>query len=222
MPDSIPPDVALRTLQDGNARFVAGRREHPHAFLTRAYETALAGQRPVAAILACSDSRVPLEIIFDQGLGDIFAIRVAGNICGPSELGSIEFAVKVTGTQLCVILGHTQCGAVTAALDGEKHHDNIDELIAAIEPAIERATRSCNNVIPPQFLDICCRENVFLQMESLFRQSRVVREAIRQKQLVVVGALYDIEWGTATFLDTPHHVEVFLRETDESPPAMHA
>lgn len=211
MPDSLslPPDVALRLLQEGNDRFVAGKRDHPHEFLTRAYETAQSGQNPIAVILSCSDSRVPLEIVFDQGLGDIFAIRVAGNICGPFELGSIEYAVKTAGTQLCVILGHKQCGAVTAAVSGDKHEDNVDLLITAIEPAIVRVEKEVGRE-HPDFLDKCCCENVFVQLESLLRQSRVIRNAVREQQLLVVGAYYDIECGKVTFLGPPPNIDELL------------
>ncbi|MGL4943215.1 MAG: carbonic anhydrase [Thermoguttaceae bacterium] len=213
MPDSISPEDALQKLQEGNARFVTGRREHPHEFLTRAYETAQTGQKPVAVILSCSDSRVPLEIIFDQGLGDIFAIRVAGNVCRPSELGSIEFAVTTTGTRLCVILGHTKCGAVTAACRHETHNDNIDVILDAIEPAVRRTAahhheHQHNSETPDdtEFINDCCVENVFVQMESLFRQSHVVRDAVRAGELLVVGAIYDIEIGLVTFLDLHSHI----------------
>lgn len=217
MSDTTQPEDALRILQEGNVRFVAGRREHPHEFLTRARETADTGQKPLAVILGCSDSRVPLEIIFDQGLGDIFVIRVAGNVCGPAVIGSIEFAIKRIGTMLCVILGHTQCGAVTAAYHYEKHEDNIDELIAAIEPAIQRVELNCNDTDThteewkdTDFINACCKENVFLQMEYLFQQSRVVCEAVRRGKLLVVGALYDIEVGVVTFLEPPPHLAELL------------
>lgn len=217
MPESPLPEDALKILQEGNARFVTGRREHPCEFLTRAYETAQSGQNPIAVVLSCSDSRVPLEIIFDQGLGDIFAIRVAGNVCGPYVLGSIDFAIEVTGTKLCVILGHTKCGAVTATCRGEKHNSNIDTLTNAIEPAVKRvvANRGRNQDGDEQwseFLDDCCRENVFLQMESLFKQSRVVRDAVRAKRLMVVGAVYDIETGVVIFLDTPSNLNELLKQ----------
>lgn len=170
------------------------------------------GQNPVAVILSCSDSRVPLELIFDQGIGDIFAIRVAGNVCRPSELGSIEFAVTTTGTQLCVILGHTKCGAVTAACRDERHNDNIDIILAAIEPAVKRTAAHRHDHGEHEvseddaFINDCCVENVFVQMESLFQQSRVVRDAVRAQQLLVVGAIYDIEIGLVTFIDPPQNL----------------
>ncbi|MGL4595098.1 MAG: carbonic anhydrase [Thermoguttaceae bacterium] len=215
MSDLVPPDVAIRLLKEGNSRFVAGRRSHPHEFLTRAYETALLGQKPRAVILSCSDSRVPLEIIFDQGLGDLFVIRVAGNVCGPSELASIEFAIKTTGVQLCVILGHSQCGAVSAAWKSERHGDNIDNLITAIEPAVLRVGELIEkhiDFLKGDFLDTCCRENVFVQIESLFEQSPVIREAVRGGQVQVVGAFYNIEWGEVTFLESPADHEKYLHD----------
>lgn len=200
MPAPLPPDEALALLKAGNARFAAGQCENPQEFLARAYETAQSGQNPIAVILSCSDSRVPLEIIFDQGLGDIFVIRIAGNICGWSEIGSIEFAVETTGVRLCVILGHTQCGAVTATVRGEEHNNHVGQLITTIEPAVRRVERLAE-FSDGDFIDACCRENVLLQRESLLANSSVVRREIVAGNLRVVGAMYDIEQGSVTFLD---------------------
>lgn len=212
MPRSFPPllrtsEDALAILREGNLRFVAGRREHPHEFLTRAYETSQSGQNPVAVILSCSDSRVPLEIVFDQGLGDIFAIRVAGNVCGPSELASIEFALLTTETKLCVILGHTHCGAVSAACLEERYSDHVNCLVASIHQAVDRTIQKrgecseCADLQSSDFINACCVENVFLQMEMLFQHSSVVRDAVLAGELLVLGAIYDIENGQVTFLE---------------------
>lgn len=193
---------ALRILQEGNARFVAGKRDHPHEFLTRAQETAEHGQRPIATFLSCSDSRVPLEIIFDQNLGDLFSIRVAGNICGNTQLGSIEFGVKYTGTPLCVVLGHTKCGAVMAACSGEVLEENIQTLITPIQLALVRAEARTGKT-GSEIIETCCEENIFLQIETMYKKSRVLREAVRQRELSIIGAVYDIETGVVTFLG-PH------------------
>lgn len=201
----IPANQALKILQEGNARFVEGKRLHPREFLTRARETAEHGQRPVATILSCSDSRVPIEIIFDQDLGDLFSIRVIGNICRDSQLGSIEFGVKHLGTRLCVVLGHTKCSAVTTAcMDtaGAGLEDNIRALTLSIAPAIARVEASTGKT-GRDIIEICCVENVFVQIEAMFEKSDILRRTAREGKLMVVGAVYDIESGFVDFLG-PH------------------
>ncbi|MCL2117453.1 MAG: carbonic anhydrase [Planctomycetaceae bacterium] len=193
---------ALEILRDGNARFVAGKRDHPREFLTRAQETAEYGQRPIATFLSCSDSRVPLEIIFDQTIGDLFSIRIVGNICRDSQLGSIEFGVKYLETPLCVVLGHTQCGAVTAACTGQGLEENIQSLMHSIHPAVERA-QTLTGQTGSEIIEVCCVENVFVQIETMLSKSSVLRDAARQGDLTILGAVYDIETGLVTFLG-PH------------------
>jgi len=197
----ITADQALQILKEGNARFVAGKRDKSHKFLSRAYETVEYGQRPIATFLSCSDSRVPLEIIFDQNIGDLFSIRVVGNICRDSQLGSIEFGVKHLKTQLCVVLGHTKCGAVTAACTGQGLEENIQALMQSISPAVERA-QALTGKIGNEIVEVCCEENVFVQIETMFKKSGILREAARQGKLSIIGAVYDIETGIVTFLGT--------------------
>ena len=199
---NITHEQAIQILKAGNARFVAGKREHPSEFLTHARETAEQGQRPIATFLSCCDSRVPLEIIFDQSIGDLFSIRVVGNICRDSQLGSIEFGVKYTKTQLCVVLGHTKCGAITAACHGEGLETNIQSLMQSIAPALERA-RASTGKADEEIIEECCRENIFVQIETMFQKSDILREAARNGELLIVGAVYDIETGLVTFLG-PH------------------
>ena len=194
--------LALEILREGNTRFVEGKRLHPYEFLTRAKETAEHGQRPVATILSCSDSRVPLEIIFDQSLGDIFSIRVIGNVCRDSQRASIEFGVNHLGTRLCVVLGHTKCGAVTAACTEAELEENIRTLMLSIAPAVERAQASTGKT-GSEIVEICCVENVFVQMETILRKSSSLRECVRRGDLMIVGGVYDIESGHVTFLG-PH------------------
>ena len=198
----VTQEHALQILQEGNARFVAGKRDHPHEFLTRAQETAEYGQRPIATFLSCSDSRVPLEIIFDQNIGDLFIIRVAGNICRDSQLGSIEFGVKYAETSLCVVLGHTKCGAVTAACTGQELEENIQTLVQSIAPAVERA-KALTGRTGDEIVEVCCRENVFVQIETMFKKSSLLRKAAQNGELSIIGAVYDIETGLVTFLG-PH------------------
>ena len=208
----ITQEQALQILKEGNARFVTGKRDHPREFLTRARETAEYGQRPIATFLSCSDSRVPLEIIFDQSIGDLFSIRVVGNICRDSQLGSIEFGVKYLETQLCVVLGHTQCGAVTAACTGQGLEENVQSLMHSIHPAVERAQVATGQT-GSDIIEVCCVENVFVQIETMFKKSSVLREAARAGELSIIGAVYDIETGLVTFLGThPQNDRLMLGE----------
>ena len=195
----ITPHGALEHLREGNARFVEGKAAHPHEFLTRVRETAVHGQHPIATILSCSDSRVPLEIIFDQNIGDIFSIRVIGNICRDSQLGSIEFGIKHLRTRLCVVLGHTQCGAVTAACTGAGFEKNIQSLLASMTPSRERA-QALTGKTGSEIVEVCCVENVFAQIETMLKKSAVLREAVRTGEAMIVGGVYDIESGYVTFL----------------------
>ena len=195
----ITKDHALQILREGNERFVANKCDYHHKYLSRANETAEQGQQPIATFLSCSDSRVPLEVIFDQNIGDIFAIRVIGNICRDSQLGSIEFGVKYLKTPLCVVLGHTKCGAVTAACEGMGLEENIQSIVNAINPAIARA-EALTGKTGNEIIEVCCIENVFVQIETIFKKSGIIREAARKGDLSVVGAVYDIESGSVTFL----------------------
>ena len=138
-PVNVTPDEAIHRLVEGNLRFSQGKSVHPNAGSAGVVETATNGQHPFAAILSCSDSRVPLEILFDQGIGDIFAVRVAGNVCGVDEMGSIEYAVEHVGTPLFLVLGHTECGAVKAAASKAETHGNIKLLVDKVGPAVARA-----------------------------------------------------------------------------------
>jgi carbonic anhydrase len=207
---AVSPGDALKRLQDGNARFVANKAEHPHDKTDRAKETAEHGQHPFATILACSDSRVPLEVIFDHGIGDIFAIKVAGNVSGASQLGSIEYGVEHTGTALVVVLGHTQCGAITAACTDGGHEGNIESLMQAIKPAVkqtERATGKSGKDIIPETV----RANVWEQVKALFVGSEILREAVKANKALVVGAVYDISTGEVQFLgEHPQTPELLL------------
>ena len=202
-------DQVLQILKEGNARFVAGKRES-YNFLERAYETAKYGQHPIATILSCSDSRVPVEIIFDQNIGDIFSVRVAGNTCGDSQLGSIEFGVKYLGSQLCVVLGHTKCGAVIAACTKPELEENIQALVQSISPAVER-TQTLTGKTGNEIVEACSEENIFVQIETMFKKSGILREAAQKGELSIVGAVYDIETGIVTFLGEHPQNEQFIQ-----------
>jgi len=198
-------------LTDGNARFTAGTRLHPHETLDRVKETAMNGQHPFVTILSCSDSRVPLNIIFDQGIGDIFSICVAGNLVGEHGLGSIEYGVAHLGTPLCVVLGHTKCGAVIAACTGGGDEGNIASLMQAIRPAVQQ-TETATGQAGKEMVESCARHNVFYQIEVLCKRSSILREAVQSGQLLIVGAFYDIESGKVEILGQHPKIEELIQE----------
>jgi carbonic anhydrase len=190
----IAPEEALQRLMDGNARFVAGKLSHPHETLAWAKVTATDGQHPFVTILSCSDSRVPLTVIFDQGIGDIFAVCVAGNVVGSHELGSIEYGVVHVGTRLCVVLGHTKCGAITTACTGGSDEGNIKSLMQAIRPAVQRAEAETGKT-GKEIIESCAIHNVLYQIETIHKESAILCEAVCNGELMIVGAVYDIESG---------------------------
>ena len=201
---------ALTRLRDGNHRFVAGQIDLD-TLASRARRADLVeGQTPFAIILGCSDSRVPAEIVFDQGLGDLFVIRVGGNIVAPSQVGSVEFAAERFGTPLVVVMGHTQCGVVTAALDSviDGANDpsrNLRSLVDRVRPAV----LSVIGTRPPASLDRktvireAVRANVRSAAEHLRNGSALLERRILDHGLAVVGAEYSIETGVVDFFDLP-------------------
>jgi carbonic anhydrase len=180
-------------LAEGNARFVASTPQHRHAGAARRAEVSQ-GQNPLAVILACSDSRVPPELLFDQGIGDLFVVRVAGNVVDPHTLGSIEYAIEHLGTQLIVVLGHERCGAVTAARSavaaGGEAPGNIQSLVAEIAPSV-LATAG-------QSVDATAQANVRHSIERLLGGSALLREAAGNPLQIVAG-WYDLDSGEVSF-----------------------
>jgi carbonic anhydrase len=191
--ENLTPDQALQRLVNGNQRFVANKRENPNQTTTRLKEVAQ-GQKPFASILGCADSRVPAEIVFDQGLGDLFVCRVAGNIATPEEIGSLEFGSAVLGTKVILVLGHERCGAVDATLQGAQVPGQIASLLGAIQPAIAQAHRQ-----PGDRLENTCKANVLLQIDRL-KTSPVLSQLIRENKLKIVGGYYDLDSGVVTLL----------------------
>ncbi|MGB8689442.1 MAG: carbonic anhydrase [Microcoleus sp.] len=186
---NITPDAALQKLMDGNQRYIQQKRTFPDQSRARILELAK-GQHPFAIVLGCSDSRVAPEIIFDQGLGDLFDIRVAGNILDNVVLGSIEYAAAELGVPLLVVLGHERCGAVKAALDGKPVPGHIGSLVAAIKPAVY-ATKGQ----PGDAWDNAVRANVKMSVNKLQALSPILAKAVKAGTLKVVGARYDIDSG---------------------------
>ncbi len=199
----ISADEAMRVLKAGNARYVEGKLQHPHQDRARRALTAAQGQHPLATVLTCSDSRAPAEIIFDQGIGDIFVVRVAGNVAATDEIGSIEYAVDVRAVPLVVVLGHTQCGAVGAVLDNTKLPPNIANLVAPIKPAVDKAREANPEAAKDVLLKAAITDNVWQAMDDMLRQSPIIREKVRDNQVQVVGALYDLDSGQVQWLG-PH------------------
>jgi len=198
--------AALRRLQEGNRQFVAGiRRDEPYLDETRRSEL-LADQKPFAVILGCSDSRVPVEFIFNQGFGDLFVVRVAGNIVAPSQIGSIEFAAAQYGARLVVVLGHTRCGAVQATLDelqrpNESQSRNLRSIVDRIRPAVEGLLTTELRQQPDLLKQKAIRANVRVSANFLRHGSVVLEQLILNGELLVVGAEYSLESGVVDFFD---------------------
>ncbi len=202
----IAAEEALLRLQEGNARFVSGDVDSGSQHYRVRREQIVAGQEPFAIVIGCSDSRVPVEIVFDQGLGDLFVIRIAGNVISSTQLGSIEFAALKYGTRLVVVLGHTGCGAMTAAAaaaDGceEPQSDNLRLLLGQIRPAVMRAAGREGGCAPAAHVDRVGRENVRHSVEVIRTSSGVIRRLVEEDGLLVVGAEYSLATGAVAFLD---------------------
>jgi carbonic anhydrase len=196
---------ALARLRDGNGRFVSGVRSLG-ALGTQTERAALAAeQRPFAIVLGCSDSRVPAELIFDQGLGDLFVIRVAGNIVAPSQVGSVEFAAERFGTPLVVVLGHTQCGAVQATLEEVRTRShrspNVRSIVDRIRPSVETLLATSLGSDDGRLLRAAVRANVRASADHLRHGSALLEQLIQDGRLAVVGAEYSLETGEVDFFD---------------------
>ena len=201
----IPAAEALKRLRAGNQRFVTNTRSH-ESIATEARRLELAtGQEPFAIILGCADSRVPAEIIFDQGLGDLFVIRVAGNIVAPSQVGSVEFAAAQYGTRLVVVLGHSQCGAILATLEElkrptERQSRNLRSIVDRIRPSVEPLLAERGHD-PAALVRDAVRANVRVSASQLRHGSEVLEELIDREALAVIGAEYSLETGVVDFFD---------------------
>ncbi len=191
----VPADSALNSLVEGNKRFVEGSSVRPHQDLQRIKEVSL-GQKPFAIIVGCSDSRVPSEIIFDQGLGDLFIVRTAGQVSSFASWGSIEFGNAILGAKLIVVMGHSKCGAVAAACKLPDVPGHIVTLINAIKPAAQLAKTQAGDEV-----ENAVKINVALQVQQLQNMEPVLTKAIRSGELKIVGAVYNLETGNVEFLD---------------------
>ncbi len=202
----LTPVEALTRLREGNLRFAAGKAKgYPVDDIVQRKALA-AGQEPFAIIIGCSDSRVPAEIVFDQGIGDLFVIRVAGNVMAPSQIGSVEFAAERFGTRLVVVLGHSHCGAVTATLEelsrpGEERSQHLESIVSRIRPAVEGLLATDLVHTPELLLQEAVRANIRASADQLRSGSETLKQLIREQGLMVVGAAYSLETGRIDFFD---------------------
>jgi carbonic anhydrase len=193
-PLAFNPNAALKRLMDGNQRFMHQLGEHPDQSQARIKEVAQA-QHPFAALLSCADSRVPPEILFDEGIGDLFDIRVAGNIVTPEVLGSLEYAVDILGTPLIMVLGHERCGAVTAAVQGKRLSGHIGSFVKAIKPAISKTEGESDDPV-----DNAVVANVQYQIQKLKQNSTILSQRLLDGKLKIVGGRYDLDTGEVSLI----------------------
>jgi carbonic anhydrase len=197
----LTPDDVIKSLKEGNKRFTGGSltmRDH-----SKQIRDAVTGQFPKAVVLSCVDSRVPIEDVFDKGIGDMFVARVAGNIVNEDILGSMEFSCKVSGAKLVLVLGHEYCGAIKGAIDNVEL-GNLTALLKKIRPAVD----SCCEHYPgaktsknPEFVDLVVRENVKITVENVRQQSSILREMEAAGEIKIIGAYYDMDNGEVTFYE---------------------
>ncbi|WMI66855.1 carbonic anhydrase family protein [Aestuariibaculum sp. YM273] len=197
---TMTPEKSLLFLKEGNLRFQQNLKANRN-LLEQVNDTS-EGQFPFATILSCIDSRVSAELVFDQGLGDIFSVRIAGNFVNEDILGSMEFACKLAGTKLIVVLGHTSCGAVKGACDDAKL-GNLTNMLAKIKPAVDAITEptdaSLRNSKNSEFVDSVAQKNVLLTIDRIRKESEVLQEMEKNGDIMIVGAMYDINTGEVTF-----------------------
>jgi carbonic anhydrase len=193
---AISADTALARLKSGNQRFVAGRPRPRHLISER--RSLAEGQAPYAIILCCSDSRVSPEIIFDESLGRLFVVRVAGNVADPVDLGSIEYAAQHLHARLLLVVGHESCGAVKATLDGGQVPPNIDAIVDRINPAVEKARNRRGDA--KALLNAAIEENVRQQMSNALQQSAVLRQMVEKQELRISGGIYNLHTGKVSYL----------------------
>ncbi len=202
----IPASEALARLRDGNRRFMTGVRGLDALMSQARRHEFVEGQQPFAVILGCSDSRVPVELVFDQGVGDLFVIRVAGNIVASSQVGSVEFAAEQFDTRLVVVLGHTHCGAIDATLEalqhpGGKRSRNIGSIVDRIRPSVSSLLATELRHDHEALARQAVRTNVRVSVDHLRHGSEVLERLIEREGLLVVGAEYSLETGAVEFLD---------------------
>jgi carbonic anhydrase len=203
---SITPRKALEILKEGNTRFVQNLKAH-RDLLEQANDTR-DGQWPFAVILSCIDSRTSAELIFDQGLGDIFSVRIAGNIVNTDILGSMEFACKVAGSKLVVVLGHSKCGAVKGACD-HVEMGNLTELLSKIQPAVYQENETLTNRTASNgpFVENVAKINVKRNVKNIIERSFILEQMVENGEIGIVGAMHDLETGNVTFYNDVEYIK---------------
>jgi carbonic anhydrase len=213
----VTPDTALKILIDGNVRYAGATSQHPRQDQERRTVNAAHGQHPFVSVLSCSDSRVPVEVLFDAGIGDIFVVRVAGNVAATDEIGSLEYGVGHLGTPLLLVLGHTKCGAVTAVVKNDKVGGSIPLLVANIKPAVVKTLKEHPLLTGDSLVFAAIRANVWESIEDVFAKSPEICEKTKNGEVKVVGGLYDIESGKVTIIGTHPQQEMLLKSAEEKP-----
>ncbi len=204
----IPAREALERLREGNRRFATDTPSRGALTSQARRDELTAGQEPFAIILGCSDSRVPAELVFDQGLGDLFVIRVAGNIVAPSQIGSVEFAAALFDTRLVVVLGHSQCGAIKATIDElqrptASQSRNIRSIVDRVRPAVEGLLKTELRHDLKELAQHAVRANIRASVDHLRHGSEILERLVEEEGLMVVGAEYSLETGVVEFLESP-------------------
>lgn len=195
----ISPDEAIKMLKEGNDRFIEQKKANPNSDKVRIMEISK-GQKPFVTINGCSDSRVPPEIVFDQGLGDIFTVRTAGNVSATDQIGTIEYGTEHLGTRLVVVLGHTKCGAVTAVAKGDHVHGNIPALVSSIVPPVTKVKDAHAGEHVDKWLNEAIKENTYASIANILKKSDIVRELVMNGKVKIVAAIYDMDSGKVEFL----------------------
>ncbi|MCA3006155.1 MAG: carbonic anhydrase [bacterium] len=215
---AVTADEALTMLSEGNARWAAEKAEAPNTGTQRRQSVAQGGQTPFVTVLTCADSRIPVERVFDRGVGDLFVVRVAGNVAGDSELGTIEYGVGHLRTPLLVVMGHTRCGAVAMAATGAAVPGKVAGLVERIRPAVERARRANPEASPQQIADLTVQENVWQTVYDLLKHSPELRRQVAEGKLKIVGAVYDLAGGKVQFTgEHPWQAELLTALGAEAP-----
>jgi len=198
--NDITPDKALDILKAGNLRFVSGNPLHPNCDQVRKMETSINGEKPIATVLSCSDSRVPVDIIFDTGIGDIFSVRVAGNVSGTDEVGSIEYSVEHLKCNLLLVLGHTKCDFVSSVVNNESLKSHVTEVADYIKPSADKARKLFPNLSGSLLINETIKLNIYQSIENIFAKSELLRQRVKSGKLLIEAGIYDIESGNIEWL----------------------
>lgn len=195
------PQQIWDRLKEGNTRYLSGKSIHPRFDAAKRQQTAREGQKPIATILGCSDARVPPEMVFDQGFGDLFVVRVAGNVCAVAELASIEYGVKYLHTPLIVVMGHSKCGAVDGALSGAELKGSLPKLMSLISPVTDKTKASNPKLKGNALLDAAVEDNVRNSIAEILKNSPGLAQLVKEKKLMIVGGVRNIEDGTIRWIE---------------------